>query len=50
VVLRHLEERPNPEIAEIMGLTVDAVESLQARGRRRLRELLARAELSYHEG
>jgi len=50
VTLRHLEERPNPEIAEIMGLTVDAVESLQARGRRRLRDLLSGAELSYNEG
>lgn len=34
--LRHLDERSNTEIAEIMGLTVDAVESLQARGRRKL--------------
>ncbi|MEM8787370.1 MAG: sigma-70 family RNA polymerase sigma factor [Pseudomonadota bacterium] len=40
VVLRHLEDRPNPEIAQIMGLSVEAVESLQSRGRRRLRQLL----------
>ncbi|MSU88298.1 RNA polymerase sigma factor [Rhodobacteraceae bacterium 2CG4] len=50
VTLRHLEERPNPEIAAIMGLSVDAVESLQARGRKRLRALLAGTELNYHEG
>lgn len=40
VVLRHLEDRANPEIAAIMGLSVDAVESLQARGRRRLKAIL----------
>lgn len=40
IVLRHLEERSNGEIAEVMELSVDAVESLQARGRRKLRELL----------
>ncbi|MEM9229460.1 MAG: sigma-70 family RNA polymerase sigma factor [Pseudomonadota bacterium] len=51
VVLRHLEERSNPEIAGIMDLTVDAVESLQARGRRRLSDLLAarRRALSYKD-
>ena len=51
VEMRHLDELTNPEIAEIMGLTVEAVESLQARGRRRLKELLsgARAALSYKD-
>ncbi len=38
--LRHLDERSNDEIADIMDLTVDAVESLQARGRRKLAALL----------
>jgi RNA polymerase sigma-70 factor (ECF subfamily) len=34
VVLRHIEGLPNPEIARIMGLGVEAVESLTARGKR----------------
>src|SRR5688500_7631773 len=34
VVLRHLEERSNPEIAAILGTSVEAVESLLARARR----------------
>lgn len=52
VVLRHLEGLANPEIAEIMGVGVEAVESLTARGKRRLTELLAgrREELGYDEG
>lgn len=51
LILRHLEERSNPEIAEIMDLTVDAVESLQARGRRKLTQLLSpqRRALSYKD-
>lgn len=51
IVLRHLEERANPEIAQIMGLTVEAVESLQARGRRKLAQIMARAQagLSYKD-
>lgn len=40
VTLRHLEERGNPEIAEIMGVSVEAVESLIARGKRGLRAAL----------
>lgn len=36
VVLRHLEGLPNPEIAAIMGIGAEAVESLTARGRRAL--------------
>lgn len=49
VVLRHVEGLANPEIAEIMGLGVEAVESLTARGKRRLAALLAsrKDELGY---
>ncbi len=36
VVLRHLEDLGNPEIAEIMETSVEAVESLIARGKRAL--------------
>ena len=36
VVLRHIEECGNPEIAEIMEIGVEAVESLIARGKRAL--------------
>lgn len=36
VVLRHIEELSNPEIADIMDLSVEAVESLIARGKRAL--------------
>ncbi len=41
VVLRHLEELANPEIGEIMGISVEAVESLTARGKRMLTVELA---------
>lgn len=49
VVLRHLEGMTNPEIAATMGLGVEAVESLTARGKRRLAQLLEgrRNELGY---
>ena len=49
VALRHLEGLSNPEIAEILGLTVEAVESLTARGKRGLKAQLGaqRAELGY---
>ena len=49
VVLRHLEGLANPEIAEIMGLGVEAVESLIARGKRGLTQALQgrRGELGY---
>ncbi len=49
VVLRHLEGLSNPEIAEIMEIGVDAVESLTARGKRGLAIQLAarRDELGY---
>ncbi len=49
VVLRHIEERSNPEVAEIMGVSVEAVESLLGRGKRALAARLAprREELGY---
>jgi RNA polymerase sigma-70 factor (ECF subfamily) len=52
LVLRHFDERPNPEITEILGVSVEAVESLLSRGRRALAaELLPqRAELGYGDG
>jgi RNA polymerase sigma-70 factor (ECF subfamily) len=36
VVLRHIEGLPNPEIAEILEIGIEAVESLTARGKRAL--------------
>ena len=52
VVLRHIEELSNPEIAGIMGISVEAVESLTARGKRALAKALAgrREELGYDAG
>lgn len=49
VVLRHIEGLANPEIAEILGVGVEAVESLTARGKRALAAALAgrREELGY---
>jgi RNA polymerase sigma factor (sigma-70 family) len=41
VVLRHLEGMTNPEIAAIMEVGVEAVESLTSRGRRALSAVLA---------
>ena len=41
IVLCYYEERSNIEAAAIMTLSVDALESLLARGRRRLKEILA---------
>ncbi len=51
VILRHIEELGNPEIAEIMDISVEAVESLVARGKRSLAEKLAgqREALGYQE-
>ena len=51
VVLRHLEELTNPEIAEVMGVGVGAVENLIARGKRALAGLLAKRkdELGYSD-
>lgn len=47
VVMRHIEGVSNPEIAEVLDISVEAVESLTARGRRALaaRLLPARDEL-----
>ncbi|AZQ69155.1 RNA polymerase sigma factor [Silicimonas algicola] len=52
VVLRHLEGLSNPEIAAIMDIGVEAVESLTARGKRALAAILAgrREELGYDNG
>lgn len=51
VVLRHLEGLSNPEIARIMDISVEAVESLTARGKRMLAKALAhrREELGFAE-
>lgn len=47
VALRHFEDLSNPEIARIMDISTDAVESLTARGKRALAAALAprRSEL-----
>ncbi len=52
VVLRHIEDLSNPEIAGIMDISVEAVESLTARGKRALAAALAgrREELGYRDG
>ena len=52
VVLRHIEGFTNPEIAAVMDIGVEAVESLIARGKRALAAILAgrRADLGYEEG
>lgn len=51
VTLRHLDGRTNPEIAEVLEISVEAVESLTARGKRALAALLGhrREELGYVE-
>ncbi|RGP37225.1 RNA polymerase sigma factor [Pseudotabrizicola alkalilacus] len=51
VVLRHIEGLANPEIATIMAIGVEAVESLTARGKRALAALLAgrRKDLGYED-
>lgn len=51
VVLRHLEGLGNGEIATVMDIGVEAVESLVARGKRALLKALAprRAELGYDD-
>ena len=51
VVLRHIEGLANPEIAQIMELGIEAVESLTARGKRALAAILAgrKAELGYED-
>ena len=52
ILLRHFEDRGNPEIAAILGASVEAVESLLARARRELAARLAprRAELGLSDG
>jgi RNA polymerase sigma-70 factor (ECF subfamily) len=51
VVLRHIEGLSNPEIAAVMDIGVEAVESLVARGKKGLAALLSgrRAELGYED-
>jgi RNA polymerase sigma factor (sigma-70 family) len=51
VVLRHIEGLSNPEIAEILKIGVEAVESLTARGKRGLAAALSgqREALGYEE-
>ena len=51
VVLRHIEGRTNPEIAEILDISVEAVESLTARGKRTLSAALAgrKSELGFED-
>jgi len=51
VSLRHLEGLSNPEIAQIMDISVRSVESLTARGKRALADLMAgrKAELGYDD-
>lgn len=51
VALRHLEGLSNPEIAAVMEIGIEAVESLTARGRRALAAALAgrREELGYDD-
>ena len=51
VVLRHLQDLPNPRIAEVMEISVEAVESLTARGKRTLTRLLQdrKGELGYED-
>ena len=51
VALRHLEGLSNPEVAKVMETSIEAVESLTARGKRTLAKILVRrkAELGYDE-
>ena len=41
MVLRHLEGLSNPDVAQIMQISVEAVESLMSRGKRSLAHALA---------
>jgi RNA polymerase sigma-70 factor (ECF subfamily) len=51
VVLRHIEGLSNPEIAAVLDLGVEAVESLTARGKRALAAMLSgrREDLGYED-
>ena len=52
VSMRHLDGMSNPEITEIMDLSVEAVESLISRGKRKLSDILQshKSELGYANG
>ena len=41
MILRHIEDLSNPEISDIMEISVEAVESLVSRGKRALASTLA---------
>lgn len=51
VVLRHIEGLANPEIADLLNISVEAVESLTARGKRALAAILAgcKSELGFED-
>lgn len=51
VILRHIEGATNPEIAQILEISTEAVESLTARGKRALTAALAdrRKDLGYRD-
>ena len=51
VVLRHIEGLTNPEIAAVMDIGIEAVESLIARGKRALAAILSgrREDIGYEE-
>jgi RNA polymerase sigma factor (sigma-70 family) len=51
VVLRHIEGLTNPEIAAVLEIGVEAVESLTARGKRALAAILSgrKADLGYED-
>tara|TARA_B100001093_G_C26228469_1_gene759199 strand:+ start:308 stop:460 length:153 start_codon:yes stop_codon:yes gene_type:complete len=50
--MRHLEGLSNPEIAENLQLSTEAVESLIARGKQKLSKILQsqKSELEYQDG
>ena len=52
VVMRHIEGFTNPEIADVMDIGIEAVESLIARGKRALAAILSgrREDLGYEKG
>ena len=52
VVLRHIEGFTNPEIADVMDIGIEAVESLIARGKRALTAILLgrQEDLGYEKG
>lgn len=52
VILRHIEGFANPEIADVMDIGIEAVESLVARGKRTLVALLSgrKDDLGYEKG